>query len=80
MNGEALVLGIVAVPCGVGYVKVLDRTIAARTEGEMPDNDEELEYVGPFRHFSTGYLKLQRWVGYGVIAVGALLFVLALFS
>ncbi len=80
MNGGALLTGAVAAGGGYAWLQVLNREIANRSAGEMPDNDEELEYEGPLRFFSTGYLKIQRVVAYGIVVVGVVLFVLALFS
>lgn len=85
MNGGALITGVVAAGGGYAWLQVLNRAIAERgielvDDDDVVDRDEPAEYDGPFRHFSTGYLKIQRAVAYGIIAVGVLLFVLALFS
>jgi hypothetical protein len=80
VNGGALITGAVAAGGGYAWLRVLQREIGARAAGEMPDNDEELEYEGPFRFFSTGYLKIQRAVAYAIVAVGLSLVALALFS
>ena len=76
----ALLTGALAAGGGFAWLQVLKREIDARAAGEMPDNDDEQAYEGPLRFFSTGYLKIQRAVAYGIVGVGALLFVLALFS
>lgn len=82
MNGGALLLGVAAVLAGVGYARLVGRTIAARGESEQPDQPAEDHAGEPwlFRPLSTRYLRFQRGVGYGAAAVGALLILLSPFG
>jgi len=77
VNGGALITGVIAVGGGSAAARYLSATIAAR-RAETTEDGEEPDFEGPLRHFSTGYLKLERVVAWAIVAVGVLLAVLAL--
>lgn len=80
MNGGALLTGLVAAGGGWCWLRYVNQVLATRSDVPGDDADEPEEYTGPLRHFSTGYLHVQRWVAIGIVGLGAVLVVLALLA